>query len=198
MTKIEQAKQFAHEAHDSIHQVRKYTGEPYWVHTNEVASIILGILNDASIPIQLRIDMICAAHLHDILEDVYPVNRVYGPTEICNTFGKDVLELVVALTDVYTKEAWPQFNRKERKAKERIRIGKTSAAAQTIKLADLISNTKSIVDNDPDFAKVYLREKLELLPFLTEGDSTLLARCSEQIITLGPKVGLTIPMLVCK
>ncbi|MBO6535097.1 MAG: hypothetical protein JJ966_02665 [Balneolaceae bacterium] len=39
--------------------------------------------------------------------------------------------------------------------------------------ADLISNTYSIVEHDPGFAKVYLREKELLLEVLKEGDHTL-------------------------
>ena len=48
-----------------------------------------------------------------------------------------------------------------------------SARAQTIKLADLINNTSSIVKHDTKFAKVYLREKALLLDVLTRGDITL-------------------------
>jgi hypothetical protein len=49
-----------------------------------------------------------------------------------------------------------------------------SPRAKTIKLADLIDNSRSIVERDPDFAKVYLAEKRELLAVLTDGDETLL------------------------
>ena len=45
--------------------------------------------------------------------------------------------------------------------------------AKTIKLADLIDNTKSIVEHDPRFAKVYLEEKRLLLEVLKDGDETL-------------------------
>ncbi|HCP79386.1 MAG TPA: guanosine polyphosphate pyrophosphohydrolase, partial [Pusillimonas sp.] len=44
---------------------------------------------------------------------------------------------------------------------------------QTIKCADLISNTGSIVQFDPDFAKVYLEEKRLLLGVLTKADRRL-------------------------
>ena len=34
------AKYFAHGEHDRIKQVRKYTGEPYWVHVDAVAKTV--------------------------------------------------------------------------------------------------------------------------------------------------------------
>ena len=58
------AKEFAHAAHDSIKQVRKYTGEPYWNHTDAVAEVVASVGGTE--------DMVMAAHLHDVLEDVTP------------------------------------------------------------------------------------------------------------------------------
>ncbi len=40
----------------------------------------------------------------------------------------------------------------------------------------IISNTKSIVAGDPAFAKVYLREKEQVLSVMTAGDQTLYDR----------------------
>lgn len=48
-----------------------------------------------------------------------------------------------------------------------------SPEAKTIKLADLISNTKSIVEYDKNFALVYLKEKKALLEVLKEGNKLL-------------------------
>lgn len=52
-------------------------------------------------------------------------------------------------------------------------LGAASAEGQTIKLADLIDNSDSILAHDPKFAAVYLREKKELLEVLTQGDAGL-------------------------
>jgi hypothetical protein len=60
-----------------------------------------------------------------------------------------------------------------RKAIDRAHIEKSPPEAKTIKLADLISNTKTIVPLDPDFARVYMREKMKLMEILKEGDETL-------------------------
>lgn len=42
-----------------------------------------------------------------------------------------------------------------------------------IKLADMIDNLPSIIEHDPGFAKVYVKEKTELLNTLTKGDDRL-------------------------
>jgi len=112
--------------------------------------------------------MICAAWLHDVVEDT-PVTLL----EIESRFGQDVASLVSDLTDVSTKE---MGTRKVRKEIDRQHISKASPRAKTIKLADLIHNTESIVANDPGFAKVYLAEKRLLMEVLREGDETLWKR----------------------
>ena len=184
MNLIERAKQGSHEAHDSIKQVRKYSGEPYWTHTDKVAAIVATVTNDE--------EVIAAAHLHDVLEDVAPTKPEYDRNWIQRWFGVRVLALVLDLTDVYTKEAFPDKNRAERKQLERERIGKTALEAKTIKLADLLDNTASIAEHDKDFAQVYLREKLELLPYLSDGNSELLQRCSIQTIAACAACGVEI------
>jgi (p)ppGpp synthase/HD superfamily hydrolase len=184
---IQRAQTLAHEAHDAIEQKRKYTGEPYWVHTDAVAARVESV--------GLRPEGIAAAHLHDVIEDVFPIIPKYDIYLIAKEFGEDVANLVTALTDVYTKEAWPDLNRAKRKALERERIGKTSPEAKTIKLADLINNTESIVASDRDFAQIYLREKLELLPYLTEGHPALLNHAATQAIAACAAAGIQIPTL---
>lgn len=168
---IARAQEFAHDAHDSIRQTRKYAPfPPYHVHTDEVASIVATVTNDE--------DSIIAANLHDVLEDVTPKNPFYNFNLIQDLFGRRAAQFVLDLTDLYTKEAYPQWNRRLRKQKERERLGLTAPESQTVKLADLISNTQDIVINDPGFAVTYLKEKQQLLPHLTSGDKTLWARAA--------------------
>jgi guanosine-3',5'-bis(diphosphate) 3'-pyrophosphohydrolase len=186
MTRIEQAQQMAHEAHESIGQRRKYTGEPYWVHTDEVARIVAEDGGDE--------DMIVAAHLHDVLEDVTPINPHYDLYLIDHTFGGDVSRLVSELTDEYTKAAFPDMNRASRHKMENRRLANISLPAKTIKLADLISNTHSIVEYDKDFARVYLQEKWELLPLLKDGSPALWQRASDSASAGFIKLMLTPPL----
>jgi len=115
--------------------------------------------------------MIAAAYLHDTLEDT---DTSYD--RLAAMFGVEVADLVLAVTDV-SKPA--DGNRATRKALDCTHLATGSADAQTIKLADLIDNTSSIVEHDPDFAKIYLVEKAALLEVLTKGDRRLHAIASE-------------------
>jgi hypothetical protein len=83
--------------------------------------------------------------------------------------AEDVLSLVVELTDVYTKESFPDLNRKGRKTLEAMRLARVSSRAKRIKVADIEHNSKSIEMYDPKFAKVFLEEKKELLKYMEIG-----------------------------
>lgn len=156
---IAAAKAFAAEAHGSINHRRKYTNDPYIIHPAEVAAIV------ASRP--HTPEMIAAAYLHDTVEDT-PVTL----NDIRQRFGPTVASLVSDLTDVSQAH---QGNRAARKEIDRTHTASASNQAKTIKLADLISNSHSIINHDPKFAKVYMREKRALLDALVGGDTVLLA-----------------------
>ena len=157
MTLEEQARQFATKAHGDINQRRKYTNEPYINHPAEVVEIVRTVPHTEA--------MLAAAWLHDVVEDT-PITLGHIHSE----FGEEVATLVDFLTDVSKPE---DGNRKTRKAIDRDRIADAPPEAKTVKLADLISNTRSIVARDPSFAKVYLEEKRLLLEVLKEGDVSL-------------------------
>lgn len=213
MTLIQRAQDFAHRAHDSIKQTRKYTGEPYWVHTDEVALIGAEVLPIAPPQVMLTVEAIddiyndneeaiAAFHMHDWEEDVVTKLIEQGRFEELAAFRAEyerfpelTKAIVTDLTDVFVKEAYPKMNRAERKQNERERIGKTRPLSKTGKLADLISNTRSIVQHDKDFARTYLREKFALLPYLVDGNPVLLQRATTQTIAAFHALGLTIPAL---
>ena len=140
-------------------QVRKYTGEPYIEHCREIVEILKGVPHTE--------DMLAAAWLHDVLEDTQCSSHL-----IYKRFGANVLNMIVTLTDCRKSLG----NRAARKAIDRERLSCASADVQTIKLADLISNTKSIVEHDPKFAKTYLIEARMLLDVLVKGDASLRER----------------------
>lgn len=165
MNTVERAKVFATAAHAAVGQTRKYTGEPYVVHPIEVASIVENAGGTEA--------MVAAALLHDVLEDTGVTVDVLE-----EQFGSEVADLVLWLTDVSKPD---DGNRSTRKALDRQHSAAAPAAAQTIKVADLISNTRSIVAHDPGFAKVYLEEKRLLLEVLTRADPTLLTMAREQV-----------------
>ncbi|NDI85043.1 HD domain-containing protein [Undibacterium crateris] len=155
-----QAMLFAREKHKS--QVRKYTGNPYADHLAEVAGIVATV--DKS-PLS-----IAASWLHDCVED-----QGVSIEEINDRFGVGVASAVEFLSDM------EQGNRAERKAASRIRLAAAPGWVQTIKCADMISNTSSIVMHDPKFAVTYLDEKRLLLDVMTKANPLLLTIARDQI-----------------
>ena|GEM_PF-464574 len=157
---ISKAKDFAFSVHGAIDHRRKYTGEPYTVHLENVAMLVASVIDDEA--------MIAAAYLHDTVEDTDTTI-----SDILDTFGDDVAYLVGFLSDVSTLE---DGNRKTRKRIDRKHIAKGDARVHTIKLADLIDNSESIQAHDPKFAETYLAEKRLLLEVLSDGHPALLSR----------------------
>ena len=167
MDRLEKAKLFSKVAHEAIGQKRKYTGEPYFNHPLRVMKLVASVLPDDE-------DAQIVALLHDTVEDT-DVTLAF----IRDEFGQRVERGVFALTDTPTVENGP--NRKERKKMDRERLSKAEGWVQTVKVADMIDNTSTIVEYDPKFAKVYLEEKRLLLSELTSADPILLEQAQSQI-----------------
>jgi (p)ppGpp synthase/HD superfamily hydrolase len=160
MTSLEhKAREFATRHHAAAGQVRKYTGEPYINHPAAVVELVRGVPHTEA--------MLAAAWLHDTVEDTTATLD-----EVRAEFGDEVTELVGWLTDVSRPE---DGNRVARKAIDREHTAQASPEAKTIKLADLIDNSRSILERDPGFARVYLAEKKLLLEVLKEGNAILWA-----------------------
>lgn len=131
-------------------QKRKYTGLPYFTHLHNVAVLVGKRTN--------KPELVAAAYLHDTLEDT---DTTYH--ELVIVFGEEIANLVLELTDVFTSEAYPDWNRAIRKAKECARLATVSDDAKLIKRCDIEDNTADIEVNDPGFAKTYLPEKEAIL-----------------------------------
>ena len=164
---VTKADRFAELAHGSEGQLRKYTGEPYIVHPREVAEIVRSVSGHTT-------EMICAALLHDTVEDCTLVEIEV----IHDLFGTKIAGLVDWLTDVSEPS---DGNRAVRKQKDRAHLAQASADAQTVKAADIISNSGSIVEHDEKFAWVYLAEAEKTLDILVRADAELLARARQTI-----------------
>lgn len=163
---LEQVRQFADWAHGE--QKRKYTPERYIVHPVRVMKICSGYTTG--------LPVLAAALLHDVLEDTHVGKKelhAFLTTVMNEAEAKQTTELVVELTDVYTKPAYPRWNRRKRKTKEAARIRNTSGGSQTVKYADIIDNCKEIVVHDPAFAGVFLLECRSLLNVMQEGNPLL-------------------------
>lgn len=155
----EEAMEFARAAHKG--QFRKYKNEEYIEHPKRVAQLVKTVPHTT--------DMICAAYLHDVVEDT-----TVSLNEIRQKFGDRVADLVAELTDVFVKKDYPHLNRKKRKENEVERQSKMSPEAKTIKLADVIDNTRDIVLNDLNFARRYVPEMEALIEALQGGNFKLL------------------------
>ncbi len=153
----EQARRFATALHAAAGQRRKYTDEPYIVHPQAVADLVRSVTDDE--------EMIAAAWLHDTVEDTSSTLN-----DIEQQFGSRVASLVAMLTDSAQPHA---KNRAARKLAHFRHTAEASPDAQTIKLADIIDNTRAIVRFDPDFARIYLIEKQAQIELLLQGNPQL-------------------------
>jgi guanosine-3',5'-bis(diphosphate) 3'-pyrophosphohydrolase len=158
------ARLFAIRWHNSIGQVRKYTNEPYCKHPEAVAALVRTVPHTSA--------MVAAAFCHDVLEDT-PCTEAQLRAEL----GDAVADLVMWLTDISKPE---DGNREIRKRIDREHTAAAPREAKTVKLADLIDNSRSIVKYDPDFARTFLTEmRLLLDEALAEGDPALWAMADE-------------------
>jgi (p)ppGpp synthase/HD superfamily hydrolase len=106
--------------------------EPYINHLLEVAELVSSALPG------LDRNLVIAALLHDTIEDTTVTKN-----ELAQTFGDDVAELVMEVTD---DKALPK---EERKRLQVIHAPNISLRAQVIKVADKISNLRSILSSPP-------------------------------------------------
>jgi len=159
---------FARKVHRA--QQRRYTGNPYCDHLAEVAGIVAAAHYGSNDGYWLSDQKVAVAWLHDVAED-QGVTRA----ELHRLFGSAVADGVMLLSDL------EMGNRATRKAASRVRLAEAPGWVQSIKCADLISNTSSIVQHDPEFAKVYLEEKRLLLDVMVSADPRLLAMARAQM-----------------
>jgi (p)ppGpp synthase/HD superfamily hydrolase len=123
---------FAAEKH-AAHRRKGAAAEPYINHLLEVAWLVSEALTEPD-P-----NVLMAALLHDVVEDAGVT-----PPELESRFGIDVASLVLEVTD---DKSLPKAERK------RLQIANApnrTPRAQLIKLADKISNVRSIIASPPD------------------------------------------------
>jgi (p)ppGpp synthase/HD superfamily hydrolase len=147
--KLQQAIEIAAYYHRD--QVRKHTGEPYIVHPMAVMGRVAG---------RVDTDGLIAAVLHDTVEDT---DLTFDAIE--RVFGGTVVRMVAALTDPPVQKG---LNRAGRKALTRQRYASVVDAdirhtVYTIKVADLLDNTTTLAQYDPEFFPKYRGEAMQLL-----------------------------------
>ena len=159
MASVRDALAFAAEAHKE--QRRDFVGEPYILHCIRVADTCAqyGFGYEAEI----------AALLHDTIEDT---NATYA--EIIDRFGPTVAGLVLQLSNPsQLYKHYVTLPRKDRKEIDLAHLAGISFTGKRIKLADALDNVSDIHKTAPSFAKLYITEKLRLIPLLEDADTPL-------------------------
>ncbi len=171
---LQKVRDFADRCHGD--QLRKYVSDRYIVHPVRVMEMCRLYTDDLS--------SLAAALLHDVLEDTRTSAeeiKQFLLTVMQEAQANKTVKLVSELTDVFTKQSYPQWNRRVRKDKEALRLSKVSTEAQTIKYADIIDNAPEIVAMDADFAKRFIPEYRALLKKMDKGDPKLYTRARHTI-----------------
>lgn len=158
MSLILRAGAFAAKAHAGV--VRMGTGEPYFEHVERVAATLYAL--------GFPDHVVAAAYLHDVIEDAG-----YSEADLAKEFGPEVAALVAEVTNpVLAKEPG---NRAWRKAKEVEHLAKTSYFGASIKLADMLDNSRNVREVNPKFAATYLPVLAAKLAVLGHGHPELFA-----------------------
>ena len=160
---LEKAVTFASNFHEG--QKRKYNDKPYIIHPIRVAFILASVLQDTN--------TIAAGILHDVIEDTEATEEL-----VLKEFGPLITKFVMDVSDhVFDGMG----NRAKRKQLYKEQILKSNPPSKSVKLADILDNAQSIIEHDPGFAKVWMAEKQDLLPCLSDGHPQLYLRVSTLI-----------------
>lgn len=144
---IKEARILAHRAHQG--QLRKGSSNPYIEHPERVFDKIMTLLNPTE-------EMLCAALLHDVLEDCPQITE----DEILAATNKTTLRIVQEMTNPSKEIVMP---RAERKQMDRNHLAKCSTYTKLIKLADRIDNLNDMKGMDRGFCRLYALESALLL-----------------------------------
>ena len=141
---VQKAFEFANEAHKGV---RRRSGEPYILHPIAVAQIVVSNIG-------LGYKSICAALLHDVVEDTD-----YTVDDIRNIFGDKIASLVEGLTKIKTvldNEDKAKQNSIQAENFKRILLTlNDDVRVVLIKLADRLHNCRTI-----EFMPEYKRDKI--------------------------------------
>lgn len=137
-------------------------GEPYIIHPVEVALIL------AKLEFNVNVNVICAALLHDVIEDCG-----YTLEEITNNFNSDIAQMVDCVSaidktkyvfdenEIYEDVNFIKFSAEEQTFKKLIAIGKKNPMGFAIKFADRLHNLRTVgcFDYNKQLEKVRESEK---------------------------------------
>lgn len=171
--KIAKAAAYAAQKHNG--QFRKDGVTPYFYHCAMVAYFVQKYCSYPGNYYDIE-DMICAAYLHDVVEDC-------GVTfeEVESEFGETIAGYILGLTNVYTKEAYPNMNRAARKRAEFLRIANLNHRVKSIKLADRLANIIDMDTLEGGFKDKFIDETKMLLGVIREANQNMASLIEEKI-----------------
>ena len=144
---IERAFKFAKEAHKGI---RRRSGEPYILHPIAVARIV-------SHEIGLGSTSICAALLHDVVEDTE-----YTVEDIENHFGKKIASIVDGLTKISGGIFGDQASAQAENFRRLLLTMSEDIRVILIKMADRLHNMRTLKYQKPERQGPIARETLDI------------------------------------
>ena len=166
MSDLLRSRLIAETAHMAINHKRKYTGDDYIIHPNEVYNILIETgVKDQTI--------LSSAWLHDVVEDT-GITIDFLKKEV----GFHIANTVSMLTDISKPE---DGNRATRKRIDREHYKTADFRGKTVKLADCLSNGRNIKEHDKNFSVTYFKEIELLLPYLKGGNKKLYLMTEEMI-----------------
>jgi (p)ppGpp synthase/HD superfamily hydrolase len=142
---------FAKEAHKD--QIRKFINLPYFdAHVSKVNGIVKQHTTDE--------DILCAALLHDVLEDCFK-DFNDGYSIILERFGKRVADLVVEVTSIGDEIDHDYDGSKTKYLTQK--MIKMSSDALIIKLSDRLQNISDAFTASLKFREKYTKETLDII-----------------------------------
>jgi hypothetical protein len=162
---VQAARLFANSSHHRIEMHRNPAWQSPEVHRKSVAQLISSVSQDET--------MIAAAWLHDMVEDT----RV-TLDDIERQFGTALARIVGELTPVSLPG---HGTRAARIAVDRQHFASASAAAKTVKIADLIDTCRDLHKKDPESLGRYAAEAQEWAQVLEGGDTRLLNKLKRDL-----------------
>jgi (p)ppGpp synthase/HD superfamily hydrolase len=155
--KEQQAWDFAKDKHKD--QVRKFINKPYFdAHVQKVNGTVKQYTTDE--------DLLCAALLHDVIEDCYD-SKWEGYKDIKNLFGKRVADLVMELTSD-DGEIEHRYDG-DKGAYLISKMIKMSEDALIIKLCDRLQNISDAFTASDKFRNKYYQETVKIVDELESG-----------------------------
>jgi (p)ppGpp synthase/HD superfamily hydrolase len=163
--RVRQARDFMTLKHGT--RLRKWGNLPYWTHPLAVSELVEDVGGDE--------DQIIAALLHDLVEDEDVTHE-----DIKRLFGDKVRKMVQGLTEIEWSS--PRPNRALRKKMDFYWYTSQESRVQTIKCADCVHNSSSILIADEKFSVQYAPEIAVLIIGLKLAHPKLRALASVQLL----------------